>query len=124
LFDFKDFLKPRHLNKTAAIEAVEVEMVEFLERITKDMKVIESMDNSTAILRAYLETKDLAAAIGQIQREEAKKKQIEASAALKKPTEKIAYLVSVKCMNQKELKLLEILLQQNGFEFTTDKVEV
>ncbi|SRR5690349_579989 len=124
LFHFNDFLKPRHLNKTAAIEAVEVEMVEFLERITKDMKVIEGMDNSTAILRAYLETKDLGAAIAQVQREEAKKKQIEASAALKKPTEKIAYLVSVKCMNQKELKLLEILLQQNGFEYTTDKVEV
>jgi hypothetical protein len=124
LFDFKDFLKPRHLNKTASIDAVEIEMVEFLERITKDIKVIEAMDNSTAILRAYLEAKDLGAAIAQVQREEAKKKQIEASAALKKPTEKIAYLVSVKCMNQKELKLLEILLQQNGFEFTTDKVEV
>lgn len=126
LFDFKDFLKPRHLNKTASIENVEKEMVEFLERITKDMKVIESMDNSTAILRAYLEAKDLGAAIAQVQREEAKKKQIEASAALKKqPTENmIAYLVSVKCYNQKELKLLEILLQQNGYEFTTDKAEV
>jgi hypothetical protein len=126
LFSFKDFLQPKHLNKTAAIDAVEKEMIEFLEKITKDLKVIEQMPSSEALLAAYIESKDLSAAIAQVQREEAKRKQIEASAALKKqPTEnKIAYLVSAKCYSQKEMKLCEMILQQNGFEFTTDKVEV
>jgi hypothetical protein len=126
LFNFKDFLQPKHLNKTTQIDAVEAEMIQFLERITKDLKVIEAMPSAEALLSAYIESKDLAAAIAQVQREEAKRKQIEASAALKKqPTEdKIAYLVSAKCYSQKEMKLCEMILQQNGFEFTTDKVEV
>ena len=126
LFSFKDFLQPKHLNKTSQIDAVEAEMIQFLERITKDLKVIEAMPSAEAILSAYIESKDLAAAIAQVQREEAKRKQIEASAAIKKqPTEnKIAYLVSAKCYSQKEMKLCEMILQQNGFEFTTDKVEV
>lgn len=124
LFSFKDFLKPKHLNKTASIEAVEKEMVEYLEKLTMDLKVIEAMPNSNEVLTAYVDLKDLAAALNQVNQQDQKRKAVEASQAVKlQPTEdKIAYLVTVKCYNQKELKLLDLLLAEHAYEFTVDKI--
>lgn len=123
LFSFADFLKPKHLNKTTSIEAVEEEMVYFLERITADLKSIEILPNSHTILKHYLDTKDLAVALNQAHQERKREEAIQASKAIKQPTEEqIAYLVSVKVYSPKELKLLELLLTENDFEFITDKV--
>lgn len=123
LFGFGDFLKPKHLNKTVSIEAVEKEIVQFLERVDADLAAMEPMGNRWEVLNFYRDTKDLATSITLANQAEQRKRQAEGSKALKQPTEgKISYLVSVQCENQKELKLLEILLQENGFEFTTDKI--
>lgn len=123
LFSFKDFLKPKHLNKTSHIEAVEKEMVEYLEKITVDLKAIETMPNSNAVLTAYVDLKDLGAALTVVNQQEQRQKAVEASQALKQPTEdKIAFLVSVKVYNARELKHLELLLKENEFEYETDKI--
>jgi hypothetical protein len=126
LINFLHFLENRHLNKTVSIDAVEKEMIDFLERTKKDFEVISSMDHAGRIMAAYLEDLHLANAIQQIARENAREKEIEASRVFfKQPTEKmIHYLVSVKVYNQKELKLLERILQENEFEFMTDKVTI
>lgn len=122
LFSFPDFLKPKHLNKTTSIESVENEMVDFLEKLAKDLKVIESMPDSEAILDAYMQSKDLAAAITSHQQRQARKQQIEASKAIVQPADKIAYMVTINIANLKELKLIEMMLHETGFEFTVDKI--
>jgi len=123
LFSFKDFLKPKHLNKTTSIESVENEMIDFLETLAKDLKVIETMPDSEDILNLYIDVKDLAAALTLHNQKQARKQQIEASKVMTKPADKIAFLISIHAANQKELKLLEMLLQENGFEYKIDKIE-
>lgn len=123
LFTFNDFLKPQHLNKTASIDATEKEMILYIDQLAKDLKAIESMPAAKEILTIYIETRDLAAALTTWQRIEDRKQLIEQAKVIKQPQQAlIAYLVSVQCSNEKELKLLEMLLDQNGFEYNTDKI--
>jgi hypothetical protein len=84
---------------------------------------MEHMGNRWEVLNFYRDTKDLAAAISLANQAEQRKKEIDNSKIKQQAkAAKIAYLVSVHCENQKELKLLEMLLQENGFEFSTDKI--
>ncbi|HSW76591.1 MAG TPA: DUF1351 domain-containing protein [Candidatus Saccharimonadales bacterium] len=123
LFSFQDFMKPKHLNKAVSIRAVEEEMVYFLERLNSDLKAIEGMVDSEQVLTAYKELKDLGAAITLVAENKQKQQAVVDAQALKQPTEdKIAYLVTVKCTTLKELKLLEYELNEQGFEFTVDKI--
>lgn len=123
LFSFGDFLQPRHLNKTVTIETTEKEMIAFLEKVEADLCAMEHMGNRWEVLDFYRTTKDLAAALTLANQAEQRKKEIENSKVKQQAkAAKIAYLVSVQCENQKELKLLEMLLQENGFEFQTDKI--
>lgn len=123
LFSFGDFLQPRHLNKTVTIEATEKEMVAFLEKVEVDLCAMEHMANRWAVLDYYRQTKDLAASITLANEAEQRKQEINKSKVKKQAAnQKIAFLVSVQCANQKELKLLEMILQENGFEFSTDKI--
>jgi hypothetical protein len=123
LFSFGDFLKPQHLNKTISIDAVERDMVDFLEKVNSDLIAMEHMGNRWQVLDHYKITKDLALAISRANEEEKRRHQFEES-KINKPAavQKIAYLVSVRCDTQKELKLLEMVLNENGFEFTIDKI--
>jgi len=123
LIFFHHFFEQRHFNKTTTIESVENEMIDFLERTKRDFEVIASMDHSPEILSGYMENFDLAEAIQQVNKEQEKIRRIEKSKALKQPAENlISYLITVKIYNQKELKLLEMILQENGFDYITDKV--
>ena len=125
LFSFEDFLKPKHLNKTTSIESVEKEMIEFLEKITRDLKAIETMPNAKSILSLYIGSKDLALALTLQQQKEEQDRRIEQAQALKQPepaANKITHLVSVYCHSEKDLKFLTMLLEENDFEYTTDKI--
>lgn len=129
LVGFYDFLKPEYLNKTSSINVVEKEMIDFLEKIEADLKTIKGMtfysqEQLHELVSAYFDVFDLGQAIDQVNKEKQRRREIEASDALKKqPTEdKIAFLVSVKIYNQKELKLLELILKEHDFEFITEKV--
>lgn len=121
---FEHFVQPRHLNKTSSIDNVETEMIAFLEKIKIDFNVIASMNYSGEILSAYMDSFDLAEAMQKVNQEWERKKAIENSNAIKKqPAEdQISYLVTVKIYNQKELRLLEMILQENQFEFMTDNI--
>lgn len=124
LFNFNDFLKARHLNKSASIDSVENEMIEFLNRVSRDLKAIESMPNPKAVLSHYLEVKDVAVAITLHEQQEAKKRQIEASKALVKKgeNESIAYMLSVVTKDKNVLSLVEMFLNQHDIEFLTEKI--
>jgi hypothetical protein len=122
-FHFKDFLQPKHLNKTTSIKQVEDEMVVFLEKLAKDIKVIETMPNAEALLGAYVDSKDLTAAISLVNDQERRKREIEASQLLKNDPVGIAYLVSISVGSQKELKFIEMLLKENEItNYSIDKI--
>ena len=85
------------------------------------------MDKSSDLLYAYMETFDLADAMTKVQKDTERKEQIEQAKkkqrSTKNPIEKIGFLVSIQVRNKKELTLIEMILQEHGFEYTTDKVE-
>lgn len=124
LFSFKDFLKPKHLNKSASIESIENEMIEFLNRIVRDLKAIELMPNPEAVLAHYIDSKDFAVAITLHEQQEAKKRQIEASKALVKndDNENIAFMITVTTKDKNVLSLVEMFLNQHDIEFLTEKI--
>lgn len=123
LFTFFDFLKPKHLNKTTSIQAVEDEMIAFLNKVTADMKAIESMPNAQQILSAYIGTKDLAAALISVERENERKSQIEASGALKNKDAQISYLVTIECESENDLRFIKAVMMENAIEYKIDKIE-
>lgn len=122
LFNFKDFLHPKHLNKTTTIEAAENEMVEFLNKLARDIKAIEKMPNPEAVLRHYTTTKDIAEAITLHAHEEAKKQQIEASKTIKKDPFSVNYLVSIPIQEKKDLTLVEMFLKANDIDYSIDQI--
>jgi hypothetical protein len=120
---FMDFAKPKHLNKTTSIVAVETEMIQFLEKVESDMQVLLQMPEVDNHINAYLNTYDLGQALTIVKQEQERKAKIQLGRKNATP-ERIGYLVSIQVHNEKELKLLEIVLKENGFEFSTDKVEI
>lgn len=120
---FLDFAKPKHVNKTTSIASVENEMVAFLEKVEQDLQVIYQLPEVDNHINAYLNTYNLASAMSMVKKEQERKAQIEQ--AIKKPsTSKIGFLVSIQVQDEKELKFLEMVLKENHFEFSTDKVEL
>jgi hypothetical protein len=124
LISFEKFLKPKHLTKTMSIQAVEKEMVKFLEMIQSDINLMYTMDDSNEHIDAYLQCFNLGQAMIQVKEKKQRQAQIEknAKANKKESADEIVYLVSITVHDQKELKLLEMILNENEFEYTTDKV--
>jgi hypothetical protein len=116
LFSFEDFLKPKHLNKTVSVESVENEMVEYLEKISRDLKAIETMPNSKSVLSLYLDCKDLAQALTLQQKKEEQERRIEQAQAIKEP-EEITGVWEFSIFNEKDAKLTALLLKQNNINF-------
>lgn len=121
---FMDFIKPKHVTKTVTIQAVEKEMVQFFEKVENDMQVLYQMDDVQDHINAYLNTYDLGQAMIIIKNHKERKAQIEKSIQKPKTSDKIGFLVSISVHNQKELKLLEMILDEHQFEYTTEKVEL
>jgi hypothetical protein len=119
---FLDFAKPKHVNKTTSIASVEKEMVAFLERVEQDLQVIYQLPEVDNHINAYLNTYNLASAMSIVKHDQERKTQIEQ--AIKKPTtSKIGFLVTIQVHDEKELKLVEMILKEYHFDFSTDKVE-
>jgi hypothetical protein len=118
LITFEKFLKPKHLNKTASIESTEKEMVEFLEQTEKDMKVIKTMENSKAIVSAYICSFDLAQAITHVNEQEQLKKAVEASGAIENAVRKERYAFVV--FEAKDFRLLKLFMEQNEIKFEVE----
>lgn len=124
LISIDDFLKPKHLTKTMSINAVEKEMIQFLEQIQSDIHVLYNLDYSEEHIDAYLQCFNLGQAMMQVKDKKQRQTQIEKNlkANEKESADDIRYLVSITVHDKKELKLLEMILNENQFEYTTDKV--
>ena len=114
------FLQARHLNKTATLQAVENEMIEFLEGTEKDVQVLHNMDDSINYVSAYLKCFDLAAAISTIDKEKQRKKDLQAAQLASKHTsmqKKFTFVV----FSEKDKILLEMFMQQNKITYEMEQ---
>ena len=112
LVPFEDFACPKHFNKTTSVDAVEKEMVAFLEHTQKDINVIQTMDNSNEIVSAYLGRYDLAEAIAIVTEQIARNKEIEKKTkALEKVSakEEEKQIFRFEIYDEKDLNLLKCL---------------
>jgi Protein of unknown function (DUF1351) len=120
LIPFEDFLKPKHLNKTTTIEAVEMEMVDFLEQTERDIKVLQGLPDLHAHVSAYIGQYDLALAMTQVQGEKERRRQIESAQAEKKqPEAKKQFRFII--WGEKDKAFVEMFMQQNKIQYEMEQ---
>ena len=119
LIPFEDWMKPKHLNKSTSIESAEMEMVEFLERTERDIKVLQSMPDVNAHVSAYIGQYDLALAMTQVRAEKERMQQIEAAQTQKKTEYIKAYRFTV--FGDKDKTLVEMFMKQNKITYEMEQ---
>jgi len=115
LFSFMDFLKPSHLNKTVTVDAVEKEMVEFLEKITKDLDVIELMPEKERLISFYLDEKDLGQAIALVAKEKERNEQIQRLQTMDESKAPCTFFIKI--FDEKDYKMIKMFMEQNDIRF-------
>jgi hypothetical protein len=122
VFNFDSFLKQAHLNKTVSVSAVENEMVDWLEKIDADLKVIQTLPNADAILTEYYDTKDLTTAIKIVNEFEERKKMLNDN--LKGSVQnQIKKSYQITLSDEKDLTAVEMFMQLKNIKYTIEKVE-
>lgn len=118
IFNFDDFIQAKHLNKTASMKSVEEEMVDFLEKAEKDIKLLSTMEDSKSLIRLYKDEKDVATvveinkAIREEENKQTEKLENEGAKANK------SYIFRIN--DEKDAKLAEMLLKENCINFTKE----
>lgn len=118
IMTFEDFITNKHLNKTTTMKSIEEEMVEFLEKIERDIETLSKMEYSNELVKEYKDTKDFGFAVSIVterhkQVEEIKEVIEEVSEEIEK---KYIFIIS----NGKDAKLAEMLLKDNDIEYTKE----
>lgn len=116
-FDFINidkFLVPSHLNKTTSLSKVEDEMVTWLEKVNSDLKVIESLPDRKEILQEYIENIDLTVSMLLVNERKEKEKKVN---EIYEENEDISQVYYFKIFNEKDTKLVELLLNENKIQF-------
>lgn len=119
-FEFEDFLKPQHLNKSVSMKSVEADMVAWMEKIDADLLAMKNLPNANEILAEYYDTKDLSIAI-QIVNERNERKQKLETLVKSKPTNQKSYVITLD--NEKDLLAVEMFMKMNEIKYKIDKVE-
>jgi hypothetical protein len=120
LIDFgENFLESKHLNKTQSIEKTEEEMIVFLEKTEKDVKVMQRLQDVQAHLQCYLEHFDLALAMTQVNQEKERKARIEQSQAVAK-NQNATIVKTFTVYDEKDFLLVEMYMKNNRIKFTVE----
>ena len=122
VFKFENFIKPNHLNKSVSMNAIEKELVDWLEKIEADILVINSLPNAEAILTEYYDTKDLSTAIKIVNDYEHRKNNVvelvQPEAAPKKTVKTI-----IELEDENDLSQIETFLRFSNIKYLIKKVE-
>lgn len=112
VFDFEDWLTPQHLNKSFSINKAEDEMVEFLEKVERDIETLKGYEDNLSLISIYKETKDLGLTLSMRREEEEYRERLK---KVIKPAAPGVYIFTI--TNEKDAKLAEILLKEHRIEF-------
>lgn len=111
---FEDWIEPQHLNKTTKIQKAEADMTAWLEKVERDVEMLSGMDRAEDLIREYKSTRDIAMATMVVENEtraaEHQRKVIQEA------TGKEEY--HFKVYSKKDMKFVEMLLNENKIEFT------
>lgn len=122
LFTAEDFIQQRHLNKSMSLSKVEDEMVAWLEKTDRDIKMMKDLSvlnglNENEVLLEYKITKEPFDAVENVKLHQ---KQVEAVKVAAKPIEQesperkqIVFTV----FTDKDAKLLEMFMEQNNINY-------
>lgn len=119
LFRFDSFLTSKHLNKSTSMKTIETEMVQWLEKIDSDIQVIHTLPNSERVLTEYLDTKDVAVAIRIVNEYEERMNRVIQDKPVSQ-TNKLSFVITLE--DEKDMKLVEMFMQQNKINYKSEKV--
>ena len=109
-WQFSEFIKPQHLNKSVSIDKTEMDMLKYLQGINSDIEVINTMDNKEELLQEYLDTKDLNTAILIV----AKRHEIKEKPEIKSEEKvKLQQIYTFTVFNEEDQEALETWLNKN-----------
>lgn len=114
IMSFDDWITPQHLNKTLTIKKAEEDMVEFLEKSERDLQVLSGMEHKDDLIIEYKNTKDVGMTITAVKMRE--KYKAENKKLLDENIEEEKTYV-FKVFNEKDMKLVELLLKEQDIEF-------
>lgn len=111
---FEKFLKSEYLNKTVSISKVEDQMVEFLEKVNRDVELIKTLPDRKEILQEYIENIDLSVSMLLVNERKEKEKKVN---EIYEENEDISQIYYFKVFNEKDARLVELLLNENKIQF-------
>lgn len=115
IFDFEDWLTPKHLNKSESMSKVEQDMTDFLEKSERDLEVIRKHEDCDELMLVYKEEKDLAMSL-QIVSE--KKRLLQEQEEILKDSEvEKAEKYIFEVYSKKDANLLELLMRENDISY-------
>lgn len=115
IFDFEDWLTPKHLNKSESMSKVEQDMTDFLEKSERDLEVIRQHEDCDELMLVYKEEKDLAMSL-QIVSE--KKRLLQEQEEILKDSEvEKAEKYIFEVYSKKDANLLELLMRENDISY-------
>lgn len=117
---FEQFIKPNMLNKSKSVSSVESEMVEWLESIYKDLDVINTLPDSLDVKAEYIECLDLTQAMSIVRKRKESIERLKQSQE-NKPKVTKSKMFTFNVFNEKDMKMLEMFMQQNDIKFETIK---
>lgn len=121
-FTVEDFIKPPHLNKSTSMKKVEEELVQWMEKVEADIKLIKMSPNSAEVLTEYTDSQDVVSAMTVVSERLARKRAIaEQVKAVQKPTGKVIHVITID--DEKDFTMVRMFMQQNNIKFKSEKVE-
>lgn len=113
MFNYKNFLEPRHLNKSTSLNKVEEEMVIWLEKVNESINAIANLDHSAEILVEYQSTLDFVKAVNIVNERYQKISEVKNIRPEKKESAEIHYILE----DKKDAKLLEMFMKTQNIKY-------
>lgn len=113
MFNYKSFLKPRHLNKSTSLNKVEEEMVIWLENVNESINGIADLDHSTEILVEFQSTLDFVKAVNIVNERYQKISEVKKSSSINTKSAEIHYILE----DEKDAKLLEMFMETQNIKY-------
>jgi len=114
LFSVEDFTENQYLNKSFSMTKIEKSMVEWFEKIARDLSTIKSLKHADEVLATYKEYQDLSLAIGIVNERHEK---INQAKAVVEEIEPSIFMVNFIIRDEKDAKLVEMFMNQNKIKF-------
>lgn len=120
IFEFKDWIESKHLNKSETMKKVEQDMVSFLEETERNLNVLIKMDYSDELIDYYKQTKDVGLSIQMLKDEKERiEKQKKITRKLEVGKEK-KYVFIVQ--GDKDRRLVKLMLEEANINFKMEEI--